>query len=139
MSIWINVLSPLFSPPFDHWTSCTGDAVFYKAGAFNSDLSAWNVRSVTGMDSMFEKDLNTIKDGQIHDIDISFEQGVWCTKLWLNAPFITSNIPAGNKILCCQPGTHLRCTCPDFTDDEKSATANASTTGCCPTTNYSVT
>ena len=90
------------------------------------------------MSIVFEQDdLNTLNDGQTHDV-VSFEQGVWCTKSWARAPFGTANLPAGNKIFCCQPGSHLRCSCPNDSDAAKEATATSSTTGCCPTTDYSV-
>ena len=84
---------------------------------------------------VFEEDLNTINDGQTYDV-VSFEQGVWCSKSWSSAPFGTANLPAGNKIFCCQPGSHLRCSCPNYSDEAKEANATSSTTGCCPTTNY---
>ena len=80
---------------------------------------------------MFIEDLNTINDGEIHD-KVFFKQGVWCSQSWLNAPFGLANIPAGNKIFCCQPGSYLRCSCPDLLD------TNKENQDCCPTTDYSV-
>ena len=86
---------------------------------------------------VFQEDLNTIDDGETHDV-VSFEQGVWCSKSWSSAPLESANLPAGNKIFCCQPGSHLRCSCPNYSEADQKDDANSSTTGCCPTTGYSV-
>ena len=86
---------------------------------------------------VFEQDFLNTENDETNDV-VSFEQGVWCTKSWSRAPVGTANFPAGNRIFCCQPGTHLRCSCPNDSDAAKEATATSSTTGCCPTTDYSV-
>ena len=96
---------------------------------------------------MFSKDLNTgcypyselncdtasyaQKSSSTNDV-VSFEQGVWCSKSWTNAPFGDANIPAGNRIMCCQPGNYLNCSCPGASDADKESQK------CCPTTAYSV-
>ena len=89
----------------------------------------------------------------------SFKPGIWCSKSWLNAPIVkpvegiphqSSSMLPGNRIFCCQPGSYLRCSCPNYSDAEKKADAGEivndncflkypPTRGCCPTTDYSVT
>ena len=95
---------------------------------FSEDLN-------TGCAPYSELDCDTASSAQkrllTNDV-VSFEQGVWCSKSWTNAPFGVARIPAGNRIMCCQPGNYVPCLCPDLSDAEKFSKK------CCPTTAYSV-
>ena len=95
---------------------------------FSEDLN-------TGCAPYSELDCDTAsyaqKGSSTNDV-VSFEHGVWCSKSWTNAPFGEANIPAGNRIMCCQPGNYLDCSCPGASDADKESQK------CCPTTAYSV-
>ena len=81
-------------------------------------------------------------------LKISFQQGVWCSRAWVNNPIKGEDIPPGNSIFCCQPGDYLRCDCPNLSEAEKRATLKSGSDdmgtltlvepSCCPTTNADV-
>ena len=81
----------------------TMERTFFNAVAFNQDISKLDVSKVTSFHGMFGPGLSP------------FNQGLWCSRSWQNAEQLfmskissqNSQVPPGNRILCCDSGTFL--------------------------------